>query len=142
MITCGLLMDSSYPSRRMFSIRMPRCSRPRPETLNASLFAVSSTFSATLLSSSLKSRSRRFRLVTYLPSLPTNGESFTLNIIVSVGGSISVASSGCGLIGIADAVADVDGFQPDQRDDIAGLGCLRRSCGPGRRRPAPAAPCS
>ena len=37
MITCGLPTASSYPSRRMFSIRMPRCSRPRPETLNASL---------------------------------------------------------------------------------------------------------
>ena len=89
MMTCGLLIDSSYPSRRMFSIRMPRCSSPRPETLKASCLSVSSTFSATLLSSSLNSRSRRFRLVTYLPSLPTNGESFTLNIIVSVGGSMS-----------------------------------------------------
>jgi hypothetical protein len=82
--------------------------------------AVSSTFSATLDSSSLKSRSRRLRLVTYLPSLPTNGESFTLNIMVSVGGSISSGLQRLGIGGVADAVANVDGFQADQRDDVAG----------------------
>src|SRR6185503_12796836 len=41
MITCGLLIDSSYPSRRMFSMRMPRCSNPRPLTLNAPFSSLS-----------------------------------------------------------------------------------------------------
>ena len=62
--------------------------------------------------------------MTYLPSLPTNGESFTLNIIVSVGGSISVASSGCGLSGSQMLSLMSTDFQADQRDDVAGGGVL------------------
>ena len=83
----------------MFSIRMPRCSSPRPDPLKASRFSVSVTFRATLDSNSFMSRSRRLRLVTYLPSLPTNGLVLTLNIMVSVGGSMSWNSSGIGLAG-------------------------------------------
>ena len=60
--------------------------------------------------------------MTYLPSLPTNGESFTLNIIVSVGGSIVLGLQRLRVRRVADAVADVDRFQADQRDDVAGGG--------------------
>ena len=43
---------NSYPSRRIVSIRMPRCSSPRPDTVWVSGLSVSSTRSATFRSSS------------------------------------------------------------------------------------------
>jgi hypothetical protein len=49
-------ISNSKPSRRMFSIRMPRCSMPRPLTMNESAVSPGSTRSARLRSSS---RSRR-----------------------------------------------------------------------------------
>src|SRR5256885_7570113 len=61
----------------MFSMRMVRCSSPRPETRSMSGSSVSSTRSATLLCSSRYSRSRNCRLVTNLPSRPASGEVLT-----------------------------------------------------------------
>ncbi len=86
--TCGLPTDSSYPSRRMFSSRMPRCKMPRPATWNSSRFTSSSrTRRATFDSSSFIRRSRSWRLVTYCPSCPAKGESLMRKIISSVGSS-------------------------------------------------------
>ena len=68
---------SSYPSRRMFSIRIDRCSSPRPDTLNLSGSSVVSTRSATLCLSSRSNRSPIWRLVRNLPSLPANGDLLT-----------------------------------------------------------------
>ena len=50
--------------------------------------------SATFVSISLKSLSRRLREVTYLPSLPANGELFTIKFIETVGSSIFTNGSG------------------------------------------------
>ena len=51
-MTVGQPTISSKPSRRMFSISTVRWSSPRPETSTVSASAVSSTRSATLVSSS------------------------------------------------------------------------------------------
>ena len=51
-ITCGLETATSYPSRRIVSIKIERCSSPRPRTSKVSGESVSSTRSATLDSSS------------------------------------------------------------------------------------------
>ena len=86
-MTCGLPIDSSYPSRRIVSISTPRCNSPRPETAKLSLPAIGSTRRATFRSSSRSRRSRRWRLVTYLPLRPASGELLTQNTICSVGSS-------------------------------------------------------
>ncbi len=59
-----------------------------------SMLSVSSTRIATFVSTSLKSRSRRFREVTNLPSRPAKGESFTLKSMETVGSSIFTKGSG------------------------------------------------
>ena len=56
--TFGRDTESSKPSRRMVSIRMPSCSSPRPATSMESLSSNSRTRSATLPSASRSSRSR------------------------------------------------------------------------------------
>ena len=53
-----------------------------------------STFKATLPSASLNSRSRMTRLVTLSPSVPASGESLTMKVMESVGGSIGCACKG------------------------------------------------
>ncbi len=96
MTTSGRATASSYPSRRMFSMRMPRCSSPRPETLNLSGSSPSSTRRATLCLSSSCRRSRSTREVTYLPSRPANGEVLTWKVMLTVGSSTvsgSIAST-------------------------------------------------
>ena len=96
--TFGRDTDSSKPSRRIVSIRMPSCNSPRPATSIASLSSDSRTRSATLPSASRSSRSRIMRPVTLVPSVPASGESLTRNVIASVGGSI-----GCAGIGVSTA---------------------------------------
>ena len=56
-MTSGRDTDNSNPSRRMFSIRMPRCSSPRPLTRNLSASASCSTRNATLCRHSRRRRS-------------------------------------------------------------------------------------
>ena len=56
--------------------------------------SVSSTRMATLVSTSLKRRSRRFREVTYLPSRPAKGELFTRKFMDTVGSSIFTKGRG------------------------------------------------
>ena len=65
-----------------------------PETLKVSILSVSSTRIETFVSTSLNSLSRILREVTYLPSLPANGESFTIKFILIVGSSIFTKGSG------------------------------------------------
>jgi hypothetical protein len=72
-ITCGREIDSSNPSRRMFSISTPICNSPRPATSKASPPGVSVTLIATFSSASFISRSRITRLCTFDPSRPPAG---------------------------------------------------------------------
>ena len=67
---------------------MASCSSPRPITLKASGPPASSTRMETLVSSSLSSRSRRLREVTYWPSRPEKGEVLMVNAMAMVGSSI------------------------------------------------------
>ena len=66
---------------------MVKCNSPRPDTRNTSASAVSSTRNATLVSNSFCKRSRIWREVTNLPSVPAKGDVFTIKSIVSVGSS-------------------------------------------------------
>ena len=95
-MTSGLETASSNPSRRMFSIRMAIWSSPRPMTLNESAPSVGSIFRATLVRSSLSSRSLMWREVTYLPSRPAMGEVLIENTIDRVGSSMCRGGSGWG----------------------------------------------
>ena len=107
----------------MVSIRTERCSRPRPETLNASRSSLGSTRRATFDSSSRSSRSLRCREVRYCPS-PVSGESLTREEHAQ-GRLVDLDSrQGDRVLGVGDRVADVDGSQADDRDDVAGLGCF------------------
>ena len=83
----------------MVSIKIERCSSPLPETRNVSAESVSSTRSATLVSTSLNRRSRIFLEVTYFPSLPANGLLLTINSIETVGSSIFTNGSGSAFSG-------------------------------------------
>ena len=91
-MTCGRDSANSKPSRRMFSARIDRCSSPRPLTSKRSGRSVSRTRSATSLRSSRSSRSLMLRDVTYLPSVPANGESLTIQNIETVGSSMAIGS--------------------------------------------------
>ena len=95
-ITRGRDTWNSYPSRRIVSIRMERCSSPRPLTVHVSVESVSSTLRATLRSSSLYSRSRSCREVTNFPSLPAKGELLTRKSTLIVGSSTAMPSSRSG----------------------------------------------
>src|SRR6516164_2269012 len=92
--TFGRDTDSSKPSRRMVSIRMPSCNSPRPATSMASFSVDSLILSATLPSASRRSRSRITRLCTLSPSVPASGESLMRKVIAKVGGSMGCAGSG------------------------------------------------
>ena len=88
-ITFGLDTKSSKPSLRIVSIRTDKCSSPRPDTSKLSALSVSFTRKLTFLSSSLNNLSRMCLEVTNVPSFPANGPSFTLNVIDTVGSSMS-----------------------------------------------------
>ena len=104
----------------MFSTRMVRCSSPRPCTTKTSVSPESSTRSATLVSSSRCRRSRRLRLVTYLPSVPANGEVLTTNCIVSVGSSTLSGGRPSGRSASAIVAPIVSSSMPVTSDDVAG----------------------
>src|SRR5699024_10795751 len=78
----------------MVSIKMDKCSSPRPETLKQSVESVSSTRILTLVSTSLNRRSRKLRDVTNLPSWPAKGLSLTMKFIEMVGSSILTNGKG------------------------------------------------
>ena len=94
MTTRGRLTLNSNPSRRIVSIKIPNCNSPRPDTSNASLFSLWLTRRAIFVSASLNRRSPIIRDVNFLPDFPANGDVFTKNVIVRVGGSIGIAGIG------------------------------------------------
>ena len=142
----GLDTWSSKPSRRIISIRIASCSSPRPSTLNCSGVSVGSTWSETLPSSSLSSRSRRWREVTYWPSRPAIGEVLMPKIIDTVGsstaiGGIAMRCSGSAIVSpmlmssmparqtMSPAVArlDLDALQALEGEQLGDLRLLRRA---------------
>mmetsp|Transcript_678 Transcript_678/g.1435 ORF Transcript_678/g.1435 Transcript_678/m.1435 type:complete len:289 (-) Transcript_678:788-1654(-) len=93
--TWGGETASSKPSRRMFSMRMPSCSSPRPYTSNASPFSsLRFTWMLTLFSVSLSRRSQMSWEVSLVPSRPWSGESLGLKVMHTVGGSMGMVLSG------------------------------------------------
>ena len=105
-ITLGLDTKNSYPSLLIVSINTDRCNSPRPATSNESAESVSLTRKLTFLSSSLNNLSLKCLEVMNFPSLPAKGPSFTLNVIVTVGSSISTKSifSGCSISHIVSPI--------------------------------------
>ena len=89
----------SNPSRRMVSINTPSCNSPRPPISNASLLSLSANVMATLVSTSASSLSRITVEVTFLPSCPAKGLSFTVMVTDIVGGSIGVEASASVMLG-------------------------------------------
>ena len=87
-ITSGRDTWSSYPSRRIVSIRIDKCNSPRPETVHLSGESVGSTRRETSVCNSACKRSSTLREVTHLPSLPANGELLTKKVIWRVGSSM------------------------------------------------------
>ena len=94
MITSGRDTWSSYPSRRIVSIRIDKCNSPRPETVHLSGESVGSTRRDTSVCNSAKRRSSTLRDVTCLPSRPANGELLAKKVIWSVGSSIRRTGNG------------------------------------------------
>ena len=88
--------------------------------------SVSSTRMPTLLRRSCQSRSRSWGEVTNLPSLPANGETLDEKSIATVGSSMRMTRQRHGLLGVGDGLADLDGLDAGDRDDIA-RGAPRRS---------------
>ena len=110
---------------------MVRCSSPRPETRNTSASAVSSTRSATLLSSSRIRRSRIWRLVTNLPSLAGERRGVDLEVHDERRLVDRERRQRVGLVDVADRVADVDVLDAGDGDDVAGDGFGRPTRAPG-----------
>ena len=77
------------------------CISPLPATLKLSVDSPSVTLNETSFKSSLIKRSRSWREVTNLPSLPANGLSFTENVISIVGSLIFTNGRGAGSSGEA-----------------------------------------
>ena len=97
--TSGRDIQNSYPSRRIVSIRMVRCSSPLPETLKVSCVFVSSTRKETLDRTSLNKRSRSCLDVINSPSFPPKGDEFDEKYIARVGSSISITGNASGKSG-------------------------------------------
>ena len=111
-ITRGRLTDNSNPSRRIVSIKIPNCNSPRPETSKDSLLALCVTFNAIFVSASRNKRSPIIRDVNFLPDFPANGDVFTKNVIVNVGGSIGNAGIGSVTLGSHNVSATVALLKP------------------------------
>jgi hypothetical protein len=77
------------------------------------VLSVSSTRKLTLVSSSRKSLSRTWREVTYLPSCPANGLSFTMKAIFMVGSSTRMRGNASGLSGEASVSPTLAVAKPD-----------------------------
>ena len=88
-MTSGRETHSSMPSRRISSMRIARCSSPRPDTFTPSARPRSSTRSATLTRNSRSSLSLIWRSVTARPSSPAKGPVLTRKNMATVGSSIS-----------------------------------------------------
>ncbi len=93
--TVGRPISSSKPSRRRVSIKIDRCSSPRPATIN--WVSLASTRRLTLVSSSFCSLAAICREVVNFPSRPANGDVLGPIAICSVGASISITGRASGL---------------------------------------------
>ena len=96
-ITFGRDTKSSNPSLLIVSISTDKCNSPRPHTSKLSGVSVSFTRKLTFLSNSLNNLSRICLEVINCPSLPAKGPLLTLNVIDTVGSSISTKSIFSGL---------------------------------------------
>ena len=96
-ITFGLETNNSNPSLLIVSINTDKCNSPLPDTSNESGVSPSFTLNDTFLSNSLYNLSLICLDVINCPSFPANGPLFTLNVIVTVGSSMSTNGifSGC-----------------------------------------------
>ena len=92
--TVGRDTSTSKPSRRIVSSSTAICMLPRASTRKRVLSLVSCTLMEMLDLVSRSSRARISREVTFLPSSPASGPSFTENSICTVAGSISTNGSG------------------------------------------------
>ena len=88
-MTSGRETQNSSPSRRISSIRIARCSSPRPITFTPSERPRSSMRIATLMRSSRCRRSFIWRSMMAVPSFPEKGPVLTRKNIDTVGSSIS-----------------------------------------------------
>ena len=91
--------------------------------MNASRSSLGSTRRATFDSSSRSSRSFRCREVRYCPS-PVSGESLTVKSMLEVGSSTSIRGNATGCSGSAMVSPMSTRREPDDGDDVAGLGDL------------------
>jgi len=94
-ITDGLETCNSNPSLLIVSIRTDKWSSPLPDTSKQS-GVISLTLKLTLVSNSFINLSLKCLDVTNSPSLPANGESFTMKFMLSVGSSISTNGKASG----------------------------------------------
>ena len=85
----------------MFSINTASCNSPRPATSMTSGESVSNKRIDTLPRISRCRRSRKWRLVTYVPSRPENGDELTAKLMRSTGSSTSRRGSGTGFSTLA-----------------------------------------
>src|SRR2546423_563609 len=107
----GRLTWNSNPSRRIVSMRMPRCSSPRPDTVNVWGSSVSSTRRATFylrgLQGELPLPSRERRVV----HLEVHGDSGLLH---------RDAGEPLQIVGRRHRLTDFDSHQARERHDVAG----------------------
>ena len=96
-MTRGRDTSSSYPSRRIVSIKIERCNSPRPETLKPSCPSISSTLMPTFVMASCCKRSRIWRDVRNRPpSRPANGPVLCEKFMEMVGSSTLMLSNASG----------------------------------------------
>ena len=124
--TRGWPAVSSKPSRRIISSSTTSCSSPRPWTSQASGRSVSRTRIETLPISSASSRSRIWRAVSLVPSLPASGEVLMPSTIESEGSSTVITGSGSRVLGVGQGLADRHLFHPGDGDQFARPGLLGR----------------
>ena len=110
--TCGCPAVSSKPSRRISSSRTTSCSSPRPWTSQESGRSVSCTRIETLPISSASRRSRIWRAVSLLPSVPASGDVLMPTTIESDGSSTVITGRGRGSSGSASVSPIVTSGKP------------------------------
>ena len=103
----------------------------------------SSTWSATLVSSSRSRRSLMWRLVTNSPSVPAKGLVLGLKVTLTVGSSTGTTGSASGVSGISQGVADLDARRGPTRPTMSPAAmrsvsiCLQPEVGVGPGDPGP-----
>ena len=122
--TRGWPAVSSKPSRRISSSRTTSCSSPRPWTSQASGRSVSRTRIETLPTSSASSRSRTWRAVSLVPSLPASGEVLIPTHDRERGLVDGDHRQRPRVLGVGQRLADRHLFHPGDGDQFARAGLL------------------